>query len=419
MRNVAFVLSQILIFAIPWEGLIRLPGLGTGTRLFGFVVAGFWLATIIVTGQMRKPGLFQIMISIFVVWNAVTVFWSGDPGSTASQVITWVQLLILCLIFWDLYITRDKVMAGLQAYILGAFVAIGSAISNYFSGSAFYTNYERFSPGDTNPDGFGFLVVLGIPLAWYLASSERDIDMSGLLKVVNYAYLPAAFLALALSGTRTAMIASIVGMAYGLATLTRLRIWVRIALFLVLSAVVLTLLPYVKTLPSFQRLGTTASELSAGDLNQRAGLWREGLAAFAETPLLGVGSSMYRSVNSLGKVAHNSFISVLVESGLIGFVLFGMILAIAFFQALDQPKWNAMFWLNILAVWAIGASSLTWEHRKTTWLFLSLIVASAALIAKPDEDVSSRSHKSLEMGGVYSRETLIATGRLVEEPYSE
>jgi hypothetical protein len=34
--------------------------------------------------------------------------------------------------------------------------------------------------------------------------------------------------------------------------------------------------------------------------------------------------------------------------------------------------------MTVLLVWAIGASTLTWEHRKTTWLFLTFIVAAAA-----------------------------------------
>jgi O-antigen ligase len=97
---------------------------------------------------------------------------------------------------------------------------------------------------------------------------------------------------------------------------------------------------------------------------------------------------MYRSVNSLGKLAHNSFISVLVELGLIGFILFGTILGIATIKAWSQPRWDSRFWLTVLAVWAIGASSLTYEYRKATWLFLSLLIASAALTHYRDETVA-------------------------------
>jgi O-antigen ligase len=88
---------------------------------------------------------------------------------------------------------------------------------------------------------------------------------------------------------------------------------------------------------------------------------------------------MYRSINSEGKVAHNSYLSVLVELGLVGFGLFALTLVIAASQAWIQPKWESRFWFALLMVWGIGAATLTWEHRKSTWLFLSLLVVGAAL----------------------------------------
>lgn len=364
---------------IPWEGVVQIPGLGTGARVLGFAVAAFWLATIFVSGQMRKPSLFQIMATIFVLWNAISVYWSASPSKTASHIVTWVQLLALVFIWWDLFTERSALLAGLQAYVLGAYVALSSALGNYSAQSAYYSNYERFSPGETNPDGFGFFLVLGLPIAWYLASTELKGRWSGVLRLVNYAYIPAAFLGIALSGTRTASIAAIPAMAFGLASLSRVRLWIRIAIFILLVGAILYLLPHVQTLTSFQRFSTTASALSEGDLNQRTGLWREGLEAFVEQPLLGVGSNMYRSVNSLGKVAHNSFISVLVEVGLIGFAIFGTILALAIVNAWKHPIWDRGFWIVLLLVWAIGASSLTWEYRKPTWLFMTMIIISAAI----------------------------------------
>lgn len=389
MRKIALGLSLVFIFMIPWEG-VELPGLGDVAQFFGAAVAAFWVATVLITGRMRKPVPFQIAVCVFVLWNAFSIFWSADADDTLYHVLTWFQLVGLVFILWDLYTTQAAVLAGLQMYVLGAYVAIGSAVANYRSGNAFYTHYQRFSSGDTNPDGFGFILAQGIPVAWYLASSKSATKMSGLLKLVNYAYIPAAFVGLALSGTRTALIASVVGAAYGLASLTRLRLWARSAILLLLISAVLILIPYVATLKSFQRLGTTSTEITEGDLNNRTNNWREGLASFAEHPLLGIGSNMYRSVNSLDKVAHNSFLSVLVEVGLIGFALFGIILTIVLIQAWGQPKWDSRFWLTVLAVWAIGASTLTWEYRKTTWLFLSLLIAHSAVASHRNERLVSR-----------------------------
>jgi O-antigen ligase len=206
--------------------------------------------------------------------------------------------------------------------------------------------------------------------------------MSGLLKFVNYAYIPTAFLGITLSGTRTALIAAIVGMAFGIASLSRIRLAARMAIFLLLASAVLYSIPHVQSLRSFQRFGTIYSEITQGDLNNRTNNWAEGFDSFLEHPVLGVGANMYRSVNTRGKLAHNSFLSVLVELGLIGVALFGTILMMAAIEAWRQPKWEASFWLTTLLAWAICASSLSYEFRKATWLFLSLATVSAALTAQ-------------------------------------
>ena len=384
MRSIALALSLVFIFLVPWEGMVRLP-LGTFARFTGTILGVFWLGTVLVTGRLRKLGPFQVMVCLFVLWNILSVFWSENPNRSFAHSRTWAQMFLLVIILWDLYTTRVSLLAGLQAYILGAYVAVSSAVYNYFTGKVYYTNYQRFSAGETNPDGFGFIMALGIPVAWYLAGSINNYGIGRFLRILNYVYIPAALLGIALSGTRTALIASVVGMAFGLASLTRLRLIARIAIFVLLSSIILFLLPHVQTLKSFQRLSTTGAELTSGDLNNRTNNWSEGLAAFAERPLLGVGSNMYRSINSLGKVGHNSFVSVLVELGLIGFILFSIILGIAFVHAWRQPKWQSWFWLTVLTVWSIGAFTLTWESRKSTWVFLSFAVVSAAITNKQEE----------------------------------
>jgi O-antigen ligase len=416
MRKTALGLSLVFIFFIPWEDVIEFPGLGSGTKILGFVLAAFWLATVIVTGRLRKPGPLQIVFYLFVAWNVVSTFWSVDPDTTVAQMRTWAQLLGMVIILWDLYTTRAAILAGLQTFILGEYVGIAFSLSNFFSGTAFYTHGDRYSPAEqSNPDGFGIILAIGIPVAWYLASLDSDTKFSTLLKLVNYIYIPAAFTGIALSGTRTALVASLPAMAFGLASLNRIRLSTRIAIFLSFTIIVFILLPYVQPLKSFQRLGTTATELTAGDLNNRTNNWGEGLASFAEHPLLGVGSDMYRSVNRWGKLAHNSFLSVLVELGLIGFGLFGLMLAIAVHQALKQSKWDSRFWLIVLLVWAIGASSLTYEHRKATWLILSFVVASAATTSKHEEAVAVVQHE--KSGAIQLAGAMKQIGTTHDSPY--
>ena len=75
-----------------------------------------------------------------------------------------------------------------------------------------------------------------------------------------------------------------------------------------------------------------------------------------------------------------------IKVGLIGFGLFVMVLAIAGYQAMRQPKGDSRFWLTLLLVWVIGAAGLTWEQRKVTWLFLNLTVVGAGLSTRRDEE---------------------------------
>lgn len=383
MRNLAFSLSLFVIFMIPWEDVVTLPGIGTGVKFVGLLVALFWVATVMATGQLRKPHPFHLMAFLYVAWNALSILWSGNPNQTLSQIITFVQLFGLSFILWDLYTTREKVLLGLAMYLLGAYVVLGDTLINYLAGTTFY--YERFSASGTNPDDLGGILALGVPIAWFLAGSLNTGKASFWLKTLSYPYIPVALMGIALSGTRTALIATVPGLLFGLASLTRLQRWVRIVIFLILLTAGYFLLPFVP-LASLQRLSTTGSELASGNLNGRIAIWRQGLISFNKHPLLGVGSNMYRSVNTagkvLGKVAHNSFISILVEVGLIGLALFGLMLLIVIIQAWSQSKWRTSFWLAMLVTWAIGASTLTWENRKHTWLFLSLVVVNANL-AKP------------------------------------
>ncbi len=81
---------------------------------------------------------------------------------------------------------------------------------------------------------------------------------------------------------------------------------------------------------SWTRISTISAQVDSGDLNQRTAIWAAGLRAFAAHPVLGVGEGAYLQISDRqlgeGFVAHNTFVSVLVELGIVGFLLFAAIL---------------------------------------------------------------------------------------------
>jgi len=375
MRTLAFWLSLVLIFVIAWENMVLFAGLGTVSRATGLLVAAFWVVTVVVTGRFRKPHPFHVMVYLFVLWNVVSVFWSVNVDETVTSIKTYFQLAVMVFVLWDLYTSPAALKAGLQAYVLGAYVSVVSTVANYLAGSE--TTHLRYAASGFNANDIGLILALGIPVAWHLAVSEGNSEKAHGLRVVNYAYVPAALLAILLTASRGALIAALPALLFVVGSLTRLDPFQRALILVALVAALFALQPLVPQ-SSLQRLATTGISIAEGDVGDRAQIWREGIAVFLEHPLLGTGSGTFKAAVS-GIAAHNSFLPVLVEVGIIGFILFVIILATIIYQAMRQPKWDSRLWLAILLVWTIGASALTWERRKPTWLFLSLAIISAGI----------------------------------------
>jgi O-antigen ligase len=402
MRTIAVWLSLILIFMIPWENSVIIAGLGTLTRVTGLFVAAFWVVTVLATGRFRKLHSFHLAAYLFVLWNAVSAFWSFGIEETIQRIKTYFQLVGLALILWDLYTTPATLAAGLQAYVLGACVSTGSTVANYLAGNVVRgaVTTDRYAGAGLDANELALILALGIPVAWHLVTSAGNGKKSYIMRLVNCVYIPAALFATLLTGSRMALFATAPAILFILGTFTRLKLSSRVLVFGALIGALFVLQPLAPQ-TSFDRLATTRTSIAAGDLGGRVEIWRQGIAVFLEHPLLGVGSGAFPTVVESSTVAHNVFLSVLAEVGMIGFVLFVIVLVMAAYQAKRQPKWDSKLWLTILLVWAIGVSSLTWEHSKPTWLFLSLTVVSASLSGQRDES-TPRSEFPVESFGLPS-----------------
>ncbi len=379
MRRIALALSFALVFLIPWENAITVAGMGTLTRVFGFLVAGIWLASVLAGGRLRRLHPFHLLVCLFLFWNVLTLFWSIDVDLTVQQLKTYGQLALLVWILWDLYTTPADLHAALQAYILGAYVSIGSTIYSYVTGTgALVATEGRYAGANLNAVDLALILALGLPVAWHLANFPGGSVWSRIFRVVNYAYIPLALFAMALTGSRMALFAAGPALLYILVTSNRLRPFSRATIMAALVAAALVLRSYLPE-SVLDRLSTTSSSISAMDLGGRVDIWRQGVAVFLAHPFWGIGSGAFRAAVPVGAVAHNTFLSVLTELGLAGFSLLAGILAIVVYLAALQPKPYRLLWLTLLVVWAVGVFTLTWEVRKPTWLFLGLLVTSAVL----------------------------------------
>jgi O-antigen ligase len=379
IRKIAFLTTLVLIFTIPWETAITVSSLGTLTRLIGFGAAGIWGVSVIISGRLRRFHAFHVAFVLFVLFNLASVFWTVNYEFTSTRIKTFAQLAVLSWILWDLITTPEELRQVMQVFIIGAYVTIGSQLYNFFLGQTIETySAGRFSGAGQNAVEFALILSLSLPLAWYLAISQKPGRGANILKAINFAYIPLALLATVLTASRTSLVTNVPGLLYILGTLRKIRMQYRILIFIVFIIAVIAVQPLIPQ-ATLERLSTIGQSISGNDLGGRTKLWVEGLNIFLAHPFIGIGSNGLSAPTVLGTFAHNTFISILAELGLVGLLLFLAILVIVFFEAIKQPEPFSALWLTVLLVWFVGVFTLTWEYTKPTWFFLSIIVISGGI----------------------------------------
>lgn len=366
MRNFTYLLSIIFIFLIPCENTITVGDFGTLNRTIGVLLASTWLFSVLKNGVFRKFQLFHIIAFLFILWNITSAFWSIDLDETLSRIKTYLQLGILTCILWDLYRTNFNIRAALQAYIFGGYILILSTFYNFYIG---HEIGGRFAATGFNPNDLSLNLALGIPLAFYIAFDKSINRKAKYLQLLNYAYIILAILAILLTASRGSFIATVPAIFYIIVSLRRFNPFFGLLILIATSILIFIMLPLVPQF-NYHRLSTIPNSIIEGDLGGRIYIWNTTIDYFCKHPLIGTGSGALPSV-------HNVFLSVLAETGLIGFSLFVLLYFNSIYAALQHKNNDSFVWLTVLAVWTLGAFVHNWEHRKATWLFLNLAVISA------------------------------------------
>jgi O-antigen ligase len=199
-----------------------------------------------------------------------------------------------------------------------------------------------------------------------------------------------------LTASRGAALASLIALAIVPLTHARLtgrqRTAALLALALLLSGVL-----FFAPRSSWERLSTMPSELERGTLTGRTVIWKAGWEIFRTHPYLGIGANAFRVIVSRllaepirldqtdvppAPPAHNTFLSVLVEQGVIGLSLFCGLLGVLALSLRAMPPIPRRLWMVCLGVWIVGVSSLTWEMRKPTWFLFGLVLAQCGTVVQ-------------------------------------
>jgi O-antigen ligase len=377
--KVAFAFLWLLVFAIPWQNALMVPGVGTIGQFIGLLAGVVSILAIMERARVSIPTAGHVLITLFVLWAAASYLWTLNPEATLLAAVSSLQLLAMVWLIWEFAPGEREQMRLMQAYVLGTYVVGTDTLYRYFFRLEFQPT-DRYTSTGLNPNDLALVMCLSIPVSYYLA-----IQSKGLMAWVYRAHLVLAGTTILLTGSRTGFLASLMALAIVPLTFARLTRLQRIATVLTLGALVCSGLLYVPA-ASWERLSTTSEELTGGTLDDRTVIWQAGWEVLRAHPFRGVGAGAFGDSvgHTLSKqfVAHNTFLSILVEEGMIGFGLFFGLIVFLALCALEMPAVTRKLWIVILGTWAIGAYGATWELQKSTWFFFGLLIAQWASIVQ-------------------------------------
>ena len=378
MRKLAFAFLWLYVFSIPWEA-VQIPAAGTAARGIGMLALSCGVLAVVISGRLRKPGLILWLGMAFTVMSALSLFWTVSLPLTLQRVITDAQLLGSMWLVREFVRSNTHVHWLLVACCLGCFVPIANLLDNFLSGRSI--GYDRFTSTGAvalDPNDLGLTLALTMPMAWQLMRRH-----SGWVRLVMRVYFVVVPVAILLTGSRGAFVTGLIALAIVPLTLQWSSPRSVVAAFGAAIAIAVMTAEFVPE-SIWARLRTIQTEISERQiltLSGRIDIWRAGLGVAIEHPLLGAGAGAYsaaiQSVAPHADVAHNTYLGVLAEQGLLGFLLFAALLSACAWTISCLPPSERSLWMIVGLSWAVGVFALSWEARKLTWLLFGLCAAQA------------------------------------------
>ncbi len=367
LNNTALLFTLFFIFSIPWGNAVW-DGL---TALFGIALFGLIFLVLITDGAHKNYSLYHFFVVLLLSWMLISLIWTPNIDYGLEVGLRYFQLLLLPFIFTLILTNKSRVNLSYQAFVFGNIIASLVIFYNFLNGIQ-SEYYNRFGLKNFEPDLLGVMLVLSLPAAIYLVTQYEN----RLLKVFNTLSIPLIAYAIFLTGTRTATMLLIICVAYWLFTYRKSSIRIKISFF-VLFFLSIVLVFSLAPKASIERAFSSGESISKGTLNYRTVIWEAAIQQWKKTPLTGAGLGSLGPILSKEHVnfsaAHNTYIEFLAEYGIIGLLIYLLLLLAIFYQILRCPLSEKAFLLSLFFIITISQIAQHSHVQKETWFMLTML----------------------------------------------
>jgi O-antigen ligase len=380
-----FAVLSFLDTAIPVQGALSAP------KLLGVMLMLSWLALVTAGEREQRERIFShpaflFVLTLFLGWTLISATWAEHPDATLDVFTRYVPNAFLFLIVYAAVRTRDQLLWVVGAFVIGAFLSgvYGLIVPPPAA------DIGRLAGAGGDPNETAAAMVAGLALATALGMAMRGRPF---VRTACFVAAIICMLALFLTSSRGGLIALAVALIAAVFLGGRRR---GTMLAAALAAVLVTVFYFATIAPDDVRERVTHPEGGTG----RVDIWKVGWRMVENNTIEGVGAGNFptSSIHYLlepgklvrddfivdtPKVAHNTYLQVLAELGIVGFVLFMTILLFGLVcafkahraaAAAEDRELDIIARATVVALVALFAAYffVSRDYGKQLWLLLAL-----------------------------------------------
>lgn len=373
LRQAAIVFMMVLVFALPTDGAVEVAGMSL-VKIAGLMAFGLTALLLIMGNGIHALRAFHTAVLLYVAWVMLSYTWSAMPVpyettqavSSDQALKSNLYILVISLLLFQLVTTVQDINKLYIALVLGSFWLVYLMVKDYQVTTT--TVRHHIKQFDANEVSVKLAMVM--PLAIYLLTQVKPWWW----RLLGAAYLPAAAFTILITGSRTGAVVMVLGLAGFLPTILRSGLLGKAASVLVMVVALITVANVIPQ-KTIERIFSTGKEISSGTLNERSVIWANAYEEWEESPLYGHGLGSFRRIinpYNVDYTAHNSFVAITAEQGIVGVVLYLTVIGIALSLAWRLPGDERWLLLLMLLVVVVGQMSLTLQDRMYVWFAYTL-----------------------------------------------
>jgi probable O-glycosylation ligase (exosortase A-associated) len=389
----SLLLFVVLVYSVPGRLFFDNAGdVGIAKAAAGLALVALGCSWLLYQRRLRLGGALGLTLAIFFTWMVASSTWSLAPFLTRQSLGELAKFFAIFFLVSNVVDDIDRAQKFLAVFAAASIIPAVGALWSFAHGQHLVEGTRASWLGTFgDPNDLAYHLATGVAVAL----GARRLESRHGIRLLWAVGIGIMLVAILFTQSRGGLITTgVVLTLYVLHTVKRTREAVPIVAVVIFAAL-------VAPSATWQRASTTLAYEDDASALGRIDAWNTGKGIFAERPFAGVGLGSFivawaeYAPGNAGpaRAPHNTFVEVLAETGLVGFVLFLTALALGLVwavMAMRAQQTAALGFAVAAGLCAFAVASTTLGELNSWPLYILLGLASSLRSIRHDEALANR-----------------------------